>query len=96
VTPELRKKIELLIAFQAEGNIAQVTSILEALSDEHLAYVIALAWWGRGDGSAGPGEVFESVLSESKSKLHRESAAYARSLPFSIYLPKGLERLGIA
>lgn len=68
---------------------------IEALSSDEISYVTALMWFGRGDGIAEPGAMFESVLIYAKQKLDSGSNCYLNEKPLRTYLPRGLKRLGI-
>lgn len=76
-----------------QGEQSQVMTILEELSTDELAYVMALMWFGRGDGEAEPGATFESFLDYAKKEIDEMSVSYIAAKPLGSYLSKGLMRL---
>jgi hypothetical protein len=72
-----------------------IISALEALSRDELAYVMALMWFGRGDGIAERGATFESVLAFAETSLNEGSVFYVGEKPLGEYLPRGLARLKV-
>lgn len=72
-----------------------VITALEKLSNDELVYVMALMWFGRGDGIAEPGATFESILEYAKKEIDKHTAYYVGEKPLGYYLPRGLKRLGI-
>lgn len=70
-----------------------VISALEQLSTDELAYVMALMWFGRGDGIAEEGATFDSVLDYAKKEIDKQSVFYVAEKPLGTYLPQGLKRL---
>lgn len=128
MTPELRKKIDILITLDNQrrsedakkypdgivinlgsgspesddlldeilnGEKSPVISFLEELSDDDLVYVMALMWFGRGDGIAEPGATFDFVLGYAKRQFNEGCVTYVGEKPLGLYLPRGLERLGV-
>ncbi|WP_454743983.1 DUF3775 domain-containing protein [Cupriavidus necator] len=69
--------------------------VLEGLPKYELSYIMALTWFGRGDGIAEPGATFESVLDYARQQCDSRSAGYVASKPLSKYLPAGLKRMGL-
>ncbi|MDQ7981901.1 DUF3775 domain-containing protein [Paraburkholderia sp. SARCC-3016] len=70
-------------------------AILEALDElakDEIITVMALAWWGRGDGVAEPGATFSAVRAHAESIYGEGSVSYVFGMPLSKYLPAALER----
>ena len=74
------------------GTPSLVFRELETLSRDHLAYVLALMWFGRGDDDE-DGATFDSHLAHAQRYLQPNAAEYLSGKPLRIYLTRGLERL---
>lgn len=77
------------------GEKSPVITALEKLSRDELVYVMALMWFGRGDGVAEPGATFDFVLDYAKKEIDKHTVYYVGEKPLGIYLPQGLKRLGV-
>jgi len=78
------------------SEISPVIALADTLSQDDLAYVMALAWFGRGNGVAEAGATFQSVLEYAYDQQDEGSVGYLCGMPLSKYLPLGLKRLGVA
>ena len=72
-----------------------VYQALAKLAKDELVYVMALMWFGRGDGIAERGATFESVLDYASKEFDDMTVTYVGEKPLGVYLPNGLKRLGL-
>ena len=79
-----------------DKNPSPLLVALDKLEKDELAFVMALMWFGRGDGIAEEGATFESVLEYAKSRHDESTACYVYEKPLGDYLPRGLARLGFS
>ncbi|RQS88097.1 MULTISPECIES: DUF3775 domain-containing protein [Burkholderia] len=101
LSTQLVNAIDALIATetspQAHNSKIQ---ILESLTDGELAYVMALALFGRADGAAGEGAKFQESLDDAfehvKESGRDRTITYVAGKPLSTYLPAGLKRAGLS
>lgn len=73
-----------------------VYQILDGLTDDELAYVMALTLFGRSDGEAGKGATLQESLDDARQHMNSDgrdaTISYIGAKPFSRYLPAGLKR----
>lgn len=77
------------------GDQSPTVQILERLSRDNLDFVMALMFYGRGDGIAAAGKSFASVLEHAKLFEKEELACLVEEKPLGRYLARGLKRLKI-
>lgn len=91
-------KAEALVREVLWGAPDPVRALLSQQSKEDLCFLIALMWFGRGDGAAGPSAVFADLLADARQEyVDRDlEVHYLAAKPLSKYLPAGLQRLNDA
>ncbi|MGZ8218622.1 DUF3775 domain-containing protein [Methylomagnum sp.] len=90
------------VDFQKPGQVADtlnneaktdVGAVLESLSNDDLAYVMALAWSGSDNETDESGVAFENYLDDAKKQVDDMTVDYLKAKPLGRYLSLGLERL---
>ncbi|CAE6966617.1 hypothetical protein R69608_06917 [Paraburkholderia nemoris] len=100
LTVQLSDTIDALIAADLSSQAhSSMRQILENVTDDELAHVMALALFGRADGDAGEGATFEQSLDDAREHVNESgrdrTITYVGGKPLSRYLPAGLKRAGL-